>query len=717
MSFESGYVPVASGLTPAPTADVVFQGFSWENVGGQSDKKLGVIQTGRILKIFDTMTVPLSDNELFSYDTLLNNDIPFSFAVVDGILIVATGQKEILIFTYNSGTISVVEDILTTRDLFGVEDYSGSTNLTVGSGLTVRPATLTDSHRYNLRNQSFAEPRPTKTTTDRIDPIKEFFDRGAVYPSNSDAVYFNIYPDVEATNKTIERFHAADLIANPPGMLPAPRGYFIIDAMERGASRKTEYDLLLSRNSSLQYPLVSLPQDKTPGGASVVCEFAGRVWFGGFSGDTIDPDEKSPYLSSYVFFSRLVSDFSDITKCYQTGDPTAKDASDIVATDGGFIRISGAYGISGLKTLSDGMLVVASNGVWRIFGGDTGFDSTNYTVEKITEHGCTSPNSILEVDGSVFYWGDDGIYLVSQNELGDFKANNISQGTIQTFFDNIGAIDKKYCTGFYDSYERKVRWLYGNNIYSDKTHELILDVNAGAFYPQEIKAISANRPKVVAAVAIPPFRSGEITDVVLVGGDIAVVEGDPVTVTTQRVEDGLRESAYVLLLDDGVGGELRYTFGFYNDPTFTDWIDYDGVGLDAAAYMVTGYLTGGDTQRHKGVVSLTMHLERTEDGFEEDGEGNLIPKNPSSCILQSQWEWTNSAASNRWGREFQVYRYKRFFLPSGVGDPYDTGHQIITTKNKLRGNGRALSMLIRTEPKKDCRVLGWSMLMGVEPSV
>jgi len=717
MALESGFSTVNTGLMLAPNVDVVFQGFSWENVGGQAEKKLGVVQTGRVIKIFDTMTVPISDNEVFSYDTLLDNDIPFSFAAVDGILVIATGKKEILIFSYDNDEITVTTDILTTRDLFGVEDYDNATNLTVGSGLTVRPDSLTDTHRYNLRNQSFAEPRPTASTVTRTDPILEFFNRASRFPSNADAVYYNLYPDTTATNATIDRFQAADLVANSPGMLPAAKGYFIIDALERGTSRLEEYNLLRTRNPSLQYPLVTLPLDKTPGGASVVCEFAGRVWFGGFSGETVEPDEKSPYLSSYVFFSRLVSDFSDVTKCYQVGDPTAKDASDIVATDGGFLRISGAYGIVGLKTVSDGMLIVAANGVWRIFGGDTGFDSTNYTVEKITEHGCTSPNSIVEVDGGVFFWGDDGIYVISQNDLGDFKANNITQGTIQTRFDSIGAVDKKYCTGFHDSYERKVRWLYGNNIYSDVTHELILDINASAFYPQEIKSIAANRPKVVASVAIPPFKSGQITDLVVAGGDLVTVDGDPVTATTPRVEDGLRESAYVCLLDDSEGGTLTYTFGFYNDPTFTDWVDYDGTGIDADAFMVTGYLTGGDTQRQKGVVSLTMHLERTEDGFEEDGEGNLTPSNPSSCILQSQWEWTNSAASNRWGREFQMYRYKRFFLPSGAGDPFDTGHQVITTKNKLRGNGRALSMLIRTEPKKDCRVLGWSMLIGVEPSV
>jgi len=32
----------------------------------------------------------------------------------------------------------------------------------------------------------------------------------------------------------------------------------------------------------------------------------------------------------------------------------------------------------------------------------------------------------------------------------------------------------------------------------------------------------------------------------------------------------------------------------------------------------------------------------------------------------------------------------------------------VTTKNKIRGRGRALSLKFSTEPQKDCQILGWS---------
>ena len=718
IDFEKDYTIINSTVVSPIDDDVVFSSFSWENAGGDPAIEVGVVQSGNILKFYDTLAVNLSSNILETYDTGVAPNNVFSFAIVDGILIVATGQKNITIFKYNAGTITASTDILRIRDLFGVEDKDGSVDLNQGSGITQRPASLTQDHRYNLRNQSFSAPRPTASSDTPIDAVSEFKTRDGSYPSNSDAVYYNLYADVNSSgSKTLERFHAQDLSSNPPGTIPAGRGHFIIDALERGVSRLDEYALLLSRYPSLGHVLAALPLDKTPDGAAVVEEFAGRAWFGGFSGTVTGADEKSPYLSSYVMFSQLVDDITDITKCYQEGDPTAKDASDIIATDGGFIRIAGAYGIVSMKALGTSLVVVATNGVWRITGGDAGFDATEYQVQRVTDHGCTAPLSVVEVDGAIMYWGDDGVYLISTNEFGDYVANNITQNTIQTLYNNITSVDKKRAFGIYDSYSRKVRWIYKNHIGStEDVKELILDVNLNAFYPSTLTTITDNRPRPMCMIKVPPFILGEVTDVVEVGGVPVEVDSDPVTMTLEALTSSLSEIKYITLTDDSGINELQYTFSLYVDGGFLDWFTYDSTGIDAAGYMLSGYLTGGDSQRKKTVSYLTMHMVRTEDGFEDVG-GELIPTNQSSCKVQAQWEWTNSANSNRWGREFQAYRYNRFYLPADVNDPYDTGHSLITTRNKIRGKGRALSFLIKTEPGKDCKIVGWSMVMGVEGNV
>ena len=82
-----------------------------------------------------------------------------------------------------------------------------------------------------------------------------------------------------------------------------------------------------------------------------------------------------------------------------------------------------------------------------------------------------------------------------------------------------------------------------------------------------------------------------------------------------------------------------------------------------------------------------MKIVTTNWSFEEDINGDLSPTKQSSIKIQSQWEWTNDAASNRWGREFQAYRHRRLYIPTDVNDTYDDGHTVVVSKNKIRGKG------------------------------
>ena len=114
--------------------------------------------------------------------------------------------------------------------------------------------------------------------------------------------------------------------------------------------------------------------------------------------------------------------------------------------------------------------------------------------------------------------------------------------------------------------------------------------------------------------------------------------------------------------------------------------------------------------RKKYIPYLFMYFDRTEDGF-TDVDGALMPDNPSSCMVQAQWDWADSINSGKWGTSFQTYRYKRNYIPTGTSDTFDYGKNIIVTKSKLRGNGKALSLRIESETGKDCKLLGWAVLM------
>lgn len=719
MDFEEGHQVVTTGIESLPDQELGLTTFNWENAGGDPNKELLVVQTGNEIKVFDFDVEPLSASEIYS--VTLNGAEPsniFSFTTVDGVLICATGEADIVSFQYDGESISQSNRRIKIRDFFGVSTTISGKNLREDNNVSFRPNSRTHPHIYNLRNQSWAIPRERGSSSSRNprDPVEHFFDNAGVYPSNADTVNRALYPDPsDENNRTGDQFFWEDLQANPVGNMLAANGYFIIDALARGSSRVSAAQDLYEQYSTLRYPISNIPTDTTPGGAAVVTEFAGRVWYGGFSGRVIGGDDASPRMSSYVLFSRLVQDPADINKCYQEGDPTSKDAPDLLDTDGGFIRIDGAYRIQDLVNVGRSLMVIAQNGVWMVTGGsDFGFTANNMMVNKISEKGADSPRSVVVVDNTIIFWADDAIYHIKQNEFGDWVSENLTQSTIQRFYADIPPLDKFYAQGQYDSYENKVRWVYNNRLEGQgESKELILDVNLGAFYTSTV--FSPNfLPRIAAPIRVPPFRLVETDEVVTYQGEV-ITHNDEVIVVNQQVRgQDIQETAYLAIT--GVN-PLRYTFSLYRDAGFRDWRTSDGVGVDAEAFLVTGWAGGGDFLRHKQVPYVAFHLNRTEDGFIDDGTGNLEPVNQSSCIVQAQWDWTNSANSNRWGREFEAYRYRRLYSPEGAADPFDDGHAVITTRNKLRGKGRVISLYIRTSPDKDCQLLGWSMLMGVTGGV
>lgn len=725
MDFEEGAQGINTNVISPASGDLALSTYNWENAGGTPNRELLVVQVGVNIRIFDLDIAPISSGQIYTTNLSASDQTQvFSFTTVDGTLVCATGEGNITVFEYNGTSVTRSSLRLKVRDFFGVTDPFQGENLQEGNNISVRPTALGNNHRYNLRNQSWAFPRekgvvfendpPPRET---IDPIQEFFNTAGAFPSNADAITQALYPDPSnRNNRTGDMFFAKDLQENPPGNMPAPKGFFIIDALARGTSRLTEVQKLYQRNPELAYAISSLPSDTTPGGASCVEEFAGRVWYAGFSGDVIGGDSLSPRMSSYVLYSKLVKDPEDISICYQEGDPTSQDAPDLIDTDGGFLRVDGAYRIQKLVNVGSSLMVLAQNGVWMVRGGsDYGFTANNILVTKTTDKGVDSPGSVVVVDNTVVFWADDGIYHVKQNEFGDWTAENLTQTTIQTFYEEISPIDKLYAQGTYDSYDNKIRWVYQNRPSSPQpSRELVLDVSLGAFYTSTIQTVDSSLPKVAAPLLVPPFREVAFDDPVTVQGTQVTVNGADVTVPNRSRGQAVKETAYLTILSLN---PLWYTFSSYRDQGFRDFRSLNGTGVDAEAFLITGWNGGGDYLRNKQVPYAEFHFIRTEDGFTQDSTGNLFPVNESSCVVQAQWNWANSANSNRWGREFQAYRYRRLYSPAGAGDPFDNGELVVTTRNKIRGKGKVVSFYIRTSPDKDCQLLGWSMLMGVTSGI
>lgn len=721
MNFEPNH-STAGFPTGSSILNTVFQTFVWENAGGFEDKSILAVQIGRYLKFYDLNQDEISNNPLQGFLNVASEGVKLGFASINGQLIVANNTENVGIYSYDGTTITRTQDILRIRDFFGLEDIDpidASRDLREDSSISYRPYVLSDAHLYNLRNQSFGIPRRGSGTT-ALDPVYHFYNEVGRYPSNSDKVSSALYPDAQnSENRLVERFFPKDLRDNSLGNYHAPTGAMIIGAVSRGVGRINAMNKLQESYPQLTPSVSTLNSDLTEGGATVVTEYAGRAFFAGFSDRITQPDRHSPRLGSYVLFSQLVKNPSDVFKCYQEADPTSPIFSDLVATDGGFIKIENAFEIVALRVIDNKLVIFAKNGVWAIVGGsDYGFDAVNYKVIKITDRGCIAPNSIANVDNTLLYWAESGIFAIAPDEFGTLKGQNITSATIQSFYDEISYTSKRDVYGVYDSYRRQVRWLFNRGVASTTAvTELVLDVGLGAFYKSNIERAVGQLPLPIAMFRSPPFKEGNSQEDVTVNGEQVTVNTVDVYVE-RRISEPITSEIKYLILTDISDNNAVISFGFYRDTTFTDW---DGFlfssGVDADAYMITGWETLGDTQRDKVTTYVNFHFNKSEIGFELDGNGEFQPINPSSCLVQSQWDWSNSANSNRWGKPFQAYRHTRFYIPTDINDKFDNGEKVVTTKNKLRGYGVALSMKISTEPKKDCQLLGWSRLVAVETNV
>lgn len=735
IDWESEHALISAAVSPSLLGNFAYNTYKWTSPGGDNTKEILVVQIGKRLDFFLLNEERLSSQGFLQSLTLplSSNNTKCSFASIEGMLAIACGEEEIYSVEYSEGVFSLNSFRLQVRDLWGVFTNEAANK-------SFRPKTPSEYHIYNLRNQGWALPRrcygytmtyelipktgpevgevlpegiPYGNKFDNInltywagaiednDPIASLYSMKRVFPSNSDTVWSGM--QTVGQQLPLEEFYPDQLFAATSVGGVSAKGYFIIDALRRGASRLEAINLHKVRYPDTEFTVSSLPQDQSTGGASVVEAWAGRVFYAGFSGEVVGGDNSSPDLTNAILFSQVVKGKGDINKCYQDGDPTSREDSDIVDTDGGFIKISNAGPIIQMANLGSALAVVATNGVWVIKGGsDYGFSATNYSVEKVSSSGCQTPFSIVEVEGAVFFWGDSGIIRIARNEFGDLVATNVTEATIQTFYDEIPLTEKRLVSGFYNETEKKIIWLYGqkSEIGTGSVTELRFDLRLNAFSKYKLNNSSTS---ILANIPPASFRSGIKEDTVVIGGDVVEVNTLPVDVVTTQTLADIPTAKYLVLVEGFSAPELlepdilQYSFAELNNEDFMDW----GV-VDAKAYLVTGAFTAGETGVAKQIPYLIMHFVRTEEGVDETG----VPLKQSGCKVRSQWDWAVSVVSKKWSEFFQAYRYKR---PLFSEEGFDNGFETIVSKSKLRGRGKAISLHIETEEAKDCKIIGWCL--------
>ena len=431
--------------------------FKWEQPKGARKSVIGVVQVGYLLYFVDLTTQPRPSavlDDLVWYDgampllnggaatdasNLLSGNKPIEFATINGYLLLLCEEVENPFIAWYDDEDDVVHydygDILV-RDIWGVDD---------GLALDARPAELSEAHRYNLLNQGWTSSIITTCGTPVLDCVKSHF---SVYPSNNDS--WGIGRTADLTSADVYKFDPAIAERNLVNNQPAAKGHFHLPIYRRGAWRNTLTGATVATDLEESF-------------FTTIESYAGRAWFSGVRGKVLGGDDRSPNLCQAVLFSQVMEAPLDLVKCYQEADPTSYDFNEVVDTDGGIIFINGCSFIHKIKAIKSSLWVFGDNGVWEIRGsGEQGFTATAFEVRKINSIGICAKDSVVDANGTIFYWAYSGIYAIQPdpNINGVYNTTNVTQYTIQTKYDDFDTYTKTSAKGIYDPYNNKIRWLY-----------------------------------------------------------------------------------------------------------------------------------------------------------------------------------------------------------------------------------------------------------------
>lgn len=657
MDLEGDYVlqPVTLTATDQLTS------YRWENAGGSVDYQFGVVQAGDRLLIFDASADSMSANlkttlDLSSYVT---GSKAMDFASGSGRLQIATGESNPLLVEYNvaADTFSVSEIEMKVRDFWGLDD---------GLAVNEQPAALTTAHNYNLLNQGWPSGKIAAYKADTNPP-------SSVYPSNAQQWFLGRKDDLS--------FSPQQLKETEFGTSPAPKGHYIISPFTRSASRNTASGLTTATDTDASRP-------------ACVAFANQRVWFAGMESETPVDTETSPDLTGYVFYSRIIRNAKDFSQFHSDADPTSEIDSELIDSDGGYVIIPDAGKIHKLVAKGSSMLVLAESGIWEVLGDEGGFRATSLQVRKVSEFGCLGPSAVVDTEEVVMYWNRGGIYMLAMNESGFFLANNISENRIQTWYNSLNQSAKRSAVGIYDPVNRRVTWMYNDEeLYTGQTYrnqytaELVLDMALQAYYFNSISTNSEPSPYIAGYVSMPDF---------LLRKEGVRNRGESVT------------KYLVVQFLDTTTNSAAISFGYYRDEALRDWRSVDGAGTSYESYLITGYEIMGDIARNKQTSYVFVHCKRTELNAVVNGDGDVVPDNPSSLLMQARWDWSDSATSGKWGTPQKVYRLTRQYILE-AGQPIDYGHDVIVTKNRVPGTGKALSIKFYSDGDNDFYLYGWAI--------
>lgn len=676
----------------------------WNTVGGDGNLNFLVLQIGDTLHFYDLSSDPISDGkksftvDLTTFTAAGATEVEKAIVQVDngkGLFFVSGVKIESFYIEYDADTDTITSTQITVkiRDFEGLDDGLEPDEQDVSANMSIE-------HEYNLMNQGWV---PIGSGSNAL---TGYLAAGR-YPPNSKPFFVG--------NDTAGDFKVAQFDKVVSGNTLAPKGHYIVDAF------------FLDR--SAVSGVVGLDVESVVNRPSSVAFFAGRVFWAGTTGSKVNGN---------VYFNQILEGTTNIGKCYQMNDSTSEDMNQLLSTDGGVIIIPEIGRVLKLFSMKASLMILADNGVWAIAGGQEGapFKATNFSVSKVSSVDIEGIESIVDVEGTPLWWSKTGISTIIQDEVTfQFSVKNLTKDVIQSYYEDIPALSKTDCKGIYDQATKKIFWLYRETAQTDGEDRyrfnkvLIFDTRLGAFYSYKLSEFDTLPYYVGGAFSTSSLNVTIETSNVLDGVDLVVDSSDQVVFSDPVV---LGSSTFVKFLVFNEGAtNATWGFGSFRGTTFMDWYSTDSTGVAYTSFFETGNELMEDVQRDKQTTYIQVYFNRTETAYVDTEYGSFV--NPSGCLMQAKWEWSDNTSSAKFSPQVQVYRFVRkhkdtlldgtgvifddlaqvfdegIYVPDS-GTDFDSGFPVTISKNKIRGVGKTIRLRFESQEGKDFDLLGWAIV-------
>lgn len=613
----------------------------WEFVANSGTLNIIVQQVGLILQFYAQIGA-VSSNLLGELDLTSHaiDNVKLEVENIEmtsglGALFVVSPHMVPLKITYDGSVFTATEIIIQQRDFDGLED-----NLEIDE----RPVLLTKSHYYNLLNQGWTDdnlnifaglPTTTNICAGTASPGLAAAS-GKDWPSNSDIMTVGIVVNSGGDLEFDPDFIREDYLGNTP----APKGHFILDAFNK------QYDTVSGCSG--------IGSEVTPTRPQTVAFHQGRIFY------------SSPVVQNRgngIFYSQNLLSDDRAAKCFQEADPTAAEINDLIDTDGGFLPIPGVGQVFNMQEFGNGVIILASNGVWYITGAEVGsaVTATSIRLDKIHPSGALSASNGVQAEGQLYYFGVEGIMQIALDDVGSAIATNITQNSIQQFYVNISASAREKATAVYIPEQRKIYWAYRDTAKDDTqtvrnfNKFLILDLDVKGFYKYTIAEDSANNfPEIMGLSLVKPIAAGTITTEVITETDLTPVTLTDGSILTEEIEaDGAQVSTIKIatLAFSTLNSGYQMTFSTFHDRSFVDWKFFspDGLGKPMDSFVEFAEFNMGATHTKGKPTYVHSYFSKASKNLAAGGYYELPPLFYTSTglrVSQSVLEVLNKPASN-----------------------------------------------------------------------